>query len=347
MNDDNQEIVDENEDLQEFKASHGDPSEIAEPVTSKDNKRAGDQTQGEKKAHSPKTKIGMINAMMTKMHSMKKDDLQAAYHKMAEEYDLDEDVEVELNPDTAITKDDLDLEEDVNALFGMDDLSEDFKKKAAFIFETAVVTKINEKVSEIQEQLETEALIESSNQHDEMIEKLNSYLDYVVENWVDDNYLAVESGIRTEIAEEFIGGLKSLFEETQIDIPDQKVDVLSDTYEKLDSMQEQLNIQIDRNVELNHKLESIVRDSIINESSQELTTVEAEKFENLASNVEFVSEDDFREKLDMIKEGFFASDESIDSLIDEDQSLEEEMTSKPIDPEIAAIWHYVSKSIKK
>lgn len=358
MSDENQEVLeDDSEDLQEFKASHGDPSEVADPVTKGSTKRHADKEGGEKTpvvtkgSTPPKTKVGMINAMMTKMHGMKKDDLHAAYSKMMEDLESDEDLEISEEevaetPSITVTKEDIDIEDDVKALFGMDDLSEDFKAKATTIFETAVLTKINEKLADISEKVEAEALLESHKNHEEMVEKLDSYLDYVVEQWQDENRLALESGIRTEITEEFMGGLKKLFEESYIDIPEEKVDVVSELSEKSDKLEEQLDLELQKNVELNEKIEKLIRDQIVSEISEDLTEVQTEKFEGLASNVEFVTEEDFREKLDMIKESYFTDEDKIESVIDEEEPLEES-TEVPTRGDMAAYMASISRTVKK
>ena len=386
MSDENQEVLeDDSEDLQEFKASHGDPSEVADPVTKGSTMRHADKEGGEKTpvvtkgSIPPKTKVGMINAMMTKMHSMKKDDLHSAYSKMMEDLESDEDLEISeeevsetgdgknrrvsgnaavtgnarvsgrpwVSGDAiTVTKEDIDIEDDVKALFGMDDLSEDFKAKATTIFETAVLTKINEKLADISEEVEAEALLESHKNHEEMVEKLDSYLDYVVEQWQDENRLALESGIRTEITEEFMGGLKNLFEESYIDIPEEKVDVVSELSEKSDKLEEQLDIELQKNVELNEKIEKLIRGQIVFEISEDLTEVQTEKFEGLASNVEFVTEEDFREKLDMIKESYFTDEDKIESVIDEEEPLEES-TEVPTRGDMAAYMASISRTVKK
>jgi hypothetical protein len=415
MSDENQEVLeDDSEDLQEFKASHGDPSEVADPVTKGSTMRHADKEGGEKTpvvtkgSTPPKTKVGMINAMMTKMHSMKKEDLHSAYSKMMEDLESDEDLEISeeevsetgdgknrrvsgnaavtgnarvsgrprvsgdgknrrrrvsgnaavtgnarvsgrpwVSGDAiTVTKEDIDIEDDVKALFGMDDLSEDFKAKATTIFETAVLTKINEKLADISEEVEAEALLESHKNHEEMVEKLDSYLDYVVEQWQDENRLALESGIRTEITEEFMGGLKNLFEESYIDIPEEKVDVVSELSEKSDKLEEQLDIELQKNVELNEKIEKLIRGQIVFEISEDLTEVQTEKFEGLASNVEFVTEEDFREKLDMIKESYFTDEDKIESVIDEEEPLEES-TEVPTRGDMAAYMASISRTVKK
>lgn len=355
MSDENLEVLeDDSEDLQEFKASMGDPSMVADPAPTKDSSRPADKDGGEKKpvaqGNSPKTKVGMINAMMTKMHGMKKEDLHAAYSKMmgeeteTNEEDIVEDIKT--SEPITVTRDDIDLEDDVKALFGNEDLSEEFKNKATTIFEAAVITKINEKLSELSEKIEVDNLIESQKNHEDMVEKMDSYLDYVVEQWADENRLAMENGIRTEIAEEFIGGLKKLFEESYIDIPEDKVDILGDLSDTVDELEESLNKEIEKNVELNDKIEVLVKDSIVSEISEDLTVANKEKFNDLASAVEFVSEEDYRGKVSMIKESYFADEDKIESIIDEEEPLEEEVRKKVT----GSMAHYaaaISRTVKK
>jgi hypothetical protein len=355
MSDENLEVLeDDSEDLQEFKASMGDPSTVADPVSTKDSSRPADKDAGEKKpvaqGNSPKTKVGMINAMMTRMHGMKKEDLYAAYSKMmgeeteANEEDIVEDIEA--SEPITVTRDDIDLEDDVKALFGNEDLSEEFKNKATTIFEAAVITKINEKLSELSEKIEADNLVESQKSHEDMVEKMDSYLDYVVEQWADENRLAMENGIRTEIAEEFIGGLKKLFEESYIDIPEDKVDVLGDLSDQVDELEESLNKELAKNVELNDKIEVLIKDSVVSEISEDLTDANKEKFNDLASAVEFVSEEDYRGKVSMIKESYFADEDKIESIIDEEEPLEEEVR-KNVTGSMAHYAAAISRTVKK
>ncbi len=347
MSDENLDVLEEDEtDLQEFKADDGQ-SEVPEPVASKGKVTAGDKKPVKLKG----TKVGMINDMMTKLHGMKKETLQIHHNKMMEDLedeDSDEIVENAVEEVEAITVSsaDIDLTADVAAIFGDEDLSEEFKTKATTIFEAAVVSKINEKLLEVTEKLEADNLLESIKTHQEMVENVDSFLDYAINEWNEENRLAVEAGIRTEIAEEFMSGLKRLFEDSYIDIPENKVDVLSNISEKADELELSLDREIAKNVELSNSIENLIRNNVVAEASFALTDANSEKLVNLSAGVEFVSEEDFREKVSMIKESYFTDEDNVQSFIDEDEPLE--VTDDTVMPQNMS--HYaaaISRSIKK
>jgi len=199
----------------------------------------------------------------------------------------------------------MDFSEDVTALVGSEDLSEEFKDRAALIFESAVRAKI----SEIKESLETKfnnALVkEVTAIKEELTQRVDSYLEYVSEEWVDENALQIESGLKGELSESFMTGLKSLFEEHYVEIPEDRYDVLENMVMRLDEMEEKLNEQIERNVQLNHRLSEAVSDTIFNDVTEGLALTQKEKLAGLAESVEFESESEYREKLEALKESYF------------------------------------------
>jgi len=199
-----------------------------------------------------------------------------------------------------------DIEEDVNALLGGEELSEEFREKAKVVFEAA----LNSKVAEIQEALETqysEALNEARQElKGELTERVDSYLEYVAQEWMTENELAIEHGLKTEMTESFLGGMKSLFEEHYVTIPEDKYDVLESMVEKLDDMETKLNEQIDANITLNKRLAESTRDVILDQISEGLAATQKEKLATLAESVEFESEDEYREKLETLKESYFS-----------------------------------------
>ena len=350
MSDENQEVLEDAADLQEFKASMGDPSEVPEPTATKAKPLPGSKSQGDK---APQTKMGMLNAMMKRFGEMKKSDLAAAYNKMGEMYeDLDASEEAEEISETPhISADDIDLTDDVAALFGDEELSEEFKEKATTIFEAVVVSKINEAMGDMIENVQTAKSLEEDELKEEMVEKIDSYLDYVVEQWMDNNRLAVENGIRTEIAEEFMGGLKSLFEASYIDMPEEKADVLGELSDKVDSLEEELNKELQKNIELSQSVEELHRGSIVADISEDLTVSQVEKLKSLAEGVDFISEEDFKEKLEMIKDTYFDSsiDEEVqnETIFDEDEPLEEEASAPKVTGEMAQYMSAISRTVKK
>ena len=365
MSDENQEVLEdaevaeiaeeqeeqENEDLQEFKASHGDPSEVPEPTATKAKPLPGSKTQGDK---MPTTKMGMLNAMMQHMGSKSKKDLAAMYDEMmknAEGYhEMAHAKKENMHYGKKMKKEDIDLSDDINALFGDEELSEEFKEKATTIFEAVVVSKINESLDEMTEMFETAKALEEDEVKAEMVEKLDGALDYVVNEWMDNNRLAVENGIRTEIAEEFMGGLKTLFEQSYIEMPEEKVDVLGELSDKVDSLEEELNKELQKNIDLSSEIETLHRGSAIADVSQGLTVAQSEKLKGLAEGVEFVSEEDFKEKIEMLKDTYFTDIEEEaqnETIFDEEEPLEEEASAPKVSNEMAQYMSAISRTVKK
>ena len=202
--------------------------------------------------------------------------------------------------------DSIDLSKDVEALVSADaDLSEEFKEKAATIFETAVKTRLAEKGKEIQAKADKEVETKVSAVKEELVEKVDSYLNYVVEEWIKDNQLAVDKGIRSEIAEDFISGLKTLFKEHYIDVPEEKYDVLEAMAQEKEELEKKLNEEIEKNIEVSKSNLSFSKEKIFSEASNGLADTEAEKLKDLAENIEFKDAQDFSKKLDTIKESYF------------------------------------------
>ena len=199
-----------------------------------------------------------------------------------------------------------DIEEDVNALFGGEELSEEFKAKAKTIFEAA----IGSKVGHIKETLESEYAEKIAEATEDLKvslqERIDSYLEYVAEEWLTENELAVEAGLKTEMTESFLGGMKSLFEEHYVTIPEEKYDVIESMVDKLDEMETKLNEQTKKNISLNKRLAESVADSILESVSDGLASTQKEKLASLAESVEFESEEEYREKLQTLKESYFS-----------------------------------------
>jgi len=212
----------------------------------------------------------------------------------------------EIAEDKVDSEIEIDLSDDVKALVSTDaDLSEEFKDKAATIFETAVKTRIKEQTKILESQFEEKLSKETLTIKEAMVEKVDSYLNYVVEEWMKENELAVERGIRTEIAEDFITGLKDLFKEHYIDVPEEKYNVLDDLTNQVKDLEGKLNEQIEKNVNLTKEVNNSERANIVVEVSADLADTEKEKFASMAENVEFDSAPKFREKLETVKESYF------------------------------------------
>ena len=252
-------------------------------------------------------------------------------------------------PTTASEEVEIDLSDDVAALVSSDaDLSEEFKDKAATIFETAVKTRIKEHKEILEVQFEEKLASETETVKEAMVEKVDSYLNYVVEEWMKENELAVERGIRTEIAEDFITGLKSLFKEHYIDVPEEKYNVLDDLTNQTKDLESKLNEQIEKNVELTKTNSEFTRASLVSEVSADLAETEKEKFVSMAENVDFDSAEKFKEKLETVKESFFPktkseiTETSVDSVA---ANLPSDFTSGKSDA-MAAYTAAITKDIK-
>ena len=226
--------------------------------------------------------------------------------KEEEEVSSEEVLEEEPVATEATVEEEIDIEEDVNALLGGEDLSEEFREKAKLVFESA----LNSKVSEIHEALETqyEIKLEEAREglKEALTDRVDSYLEYVAEEWMTENELAIEHGLKTEMTESFLSGMKGLFEEHYVTIPEDKYDVLESMVEKLDDMETKLNEQIDKNIGLNQRLSESVSDNILDQVSEGLAVTQKEKLASLAESVEFESEEEYREKLETLKESYFS-----------------------------------------
>ena len=219
---------------------------------------------------------------------------------------LEEEEVVAEAEETTETQEEYDIEEDVNALLGGEELSEEFRQKAKVVFEAA----LSSKVTEIQEALEVqyEQKLEEAREglKEALTERVDSYLEYVAEEWMTENELAIEHGLKTEMTESFLSGMKGLFEEHYVTIPEDKYDVLESMVAKLDDMETKLNEQIDKNIGLNKRLAESTADSVLSVVSEGLAATQKEKLASLAESVEFESEEEYREKLETLKESYFS-----------------------------------------
>ena len=227
----------------------------------------------------------------------------------AEEVEVEEPVIEEETTDEVVTEEETtveyNMEEDVNALLGGEELSEEFKEKAKTIFEAA----INAKVASIKEEIEATYAAKLAEEveaaKESLAERVDSYLEYVSDEWFEENALAIEAGLKTEMTESFLQGMKGLFEEHYVTIPEEKYDVLESMVEKLDDMETKLNEQIEKNIALNGRLSESVADGILDEVSEGLASTQKEKLASLSESVEFESEESYREKLETLKESYF------------------------------------------
>ena len=244
----------------------------------------------------------------------------------------------------------IDVEEDLKALVEGEDLSEEFQDKARTIFETAIKTKVGEIKEELNEAYAAALVEELDGIKAGLTERVDSYLEYVADEWIQENALAVEAGLKTEMTESFLDGMKSLFEEHYVTIPEEKYDVLNSMVDKLDEMESKLNEQIDKNVALNRRLAESTADGIFAEVTEGLADTQKEKLASLAENVEFESETDYREKLGTLKESYFPSNTSAPKSTSENLSEEvstDEVISEEVNPTMQAYLNTLSRAAKK
>ena len=270
----------------------------------------------------PKLKSDILAGLVDHMKGLKKEDLENLYKStlMTEEDEEDEDdeeEEEEMESKKATKEsidqvvDSLDVSDDVNALVDGEELSEEFKTKAATIFESAVKSKVRTELERIQE--ENDKVIEEMAEQTmtDLVEKVDDYMNYVVEQWMEDNQLAIERGLKGEIAEDFISGLKNLFEDHYIDVPDEKYDILEANLTKIEELEEKLNKQIEENIQLKKAKGELVKESMIADIADGMTDTETEKFQSLVEDVEFSDEDSYKEKLQTIKESYFGAEKEV------------------------------------
>jgi len=254
------------------------------------------------------SKKEMINAMVKKMEGMSAKQLAAMVDPDAEEEDEEEtDAVDEAKKEELESRiKEIDVAEDVEALVqDEDDLSEEFKVKAATIFEAAVKSKVRDEVERINDELSSEKETEVKTYKEELSDKVDDYLNYVVEEWSKENELAIERGLKGEIAEDFINGLQQLFTDHYIDVPNERYDVLEAQSDKISELEDKLNEEIEKNIKLKDSNDVYMREQVIAEVSEDLADTEVEKFKSLTDDVDFVSEEKFREKLETVKENYF------------------------------------------
>ena len=244
----------------------------------------------------------------------------------------------------------IDIEADVQALLEGEELSEEFQDKARTIFEGAIRSKVAEIKEDLQEAY-AQALVEELDTIKEgLTERVDAYLEYVADEWMQENALQVEQGLKTEMTESFLEGMKSLFEEHYVTIPEEKYDVLNSMVDKLDEMESKLNEQIDRNVALNRRLAESNADGVFAAVSEGLADTQKEKLATLAENVEFESEKDYREKLETLKESYFPTKSSAPKSTSENLSEEvstDEVISEETTPRMQAYLDVLSRAAKK
>jgi len=292
------------------KPNDGD-SKVAKPLA------AGFQADGEEELSEmdkmemdmkKMTKAEMAAKMQEMMKGAKKEQLMAMYNGMQKEMSHEEETAEEKEKKESVENrlKSIDVSEHVNALMnGEGDLSEEFKRKAATVFEAAVKSKVRSEVERMEDEYKSELEENINTTKGELTEKVDTYLNYVVEEWMKENELAIERGLKGEIAEDFISGLKQLFEDHYVDVPDEKYDVLEAQSEKISELEGRINEMMEEQIQTKSQNATLVKEQVMSELSSDLAETEIEKFKSLIEDVDFTNEESYREKLSTLKESYF------------------------------------------
>lgn len=351
------------------KASMGDPSEIPSPTTVKAKARKGDKMAGEKTSmkqgssdeSTPNNKKTTV-AELASEFGVDEDVLEALLDKLNagqvpvfeaeedddEDYEEEDDMEDDEDDDSEdkmeaakskakMKKEDLDLDEDLEALFGTDDdLNESFKLKAKTIFEAAITSSVNKRVDAIYEAAKADLATFKQNYSDSLVEKIDSFLNYAVENWLEENKLEVEKGLRNEITEDFMGGLQKLFAENYIEVPEDRLNIVQELSDKVEVLEARLNKTLAENIELAATVEDYEREITFYDVAENMTDADADRLRELSENVEFENSETFRKKLLSLKEGYFKEEVTVENEFDfEEDPITEDLTEEAyVDPSI-------------
>ena len=323
-----------------------DEEEVEEAVKEEgeeegDSEEEEEEEPAEESFEIPKTKNQMLKNIYDQVNKMKKSDLSGKYEsiliaaKQVEKEEEEVQEEAETTKIQAVSPQEIappNVEDDVEALVaGEEGLSEDFKKKASTIFEAAVHAKVVDEVNKRMEEQQKEVDASKDEFQKELTEKVDGYLTYVVEEWMKENELAIERGIRSELVEDFMSGLKTLFTEHYIDLPEEKVDMVDDLFTKVEELETSLDEEINRGVELQKELSQFKKDDAIKQTTKDLADADSEKIAKLAEGIEFENTEQYVEKLNVLKESYFPKSEAVTSEItetDENIEVSEEETQK-------------------
>jgi len=309
----------------------------------------------------PSTKAAMIKALFDKVNGLKKEEVSAKWKDLmdvAEAEDLGGPTPQDSHPEKdevgkkkkkiKISMPEINVKEDIEALVEGEELSEEFKTKASTIFEAAVHQKVMEiatvKIDDLEKEYQTNLQEEIVSFRDELTEKVDGYLNYVVEEWMKENELALDSSLKSELTEEFMTGLKNLFTEHYIEVPDEKVDIVESLYDKVEELEEKLNSQIDDNVQVTSELNEYRKDKILEEVCEDLADTQSEKMKSLVEGVSYEDDaDDFENKIKTIKESYFPNQTKQDANVEQESDGSEAEET----PEMNNIMEAYSKAIAR
>ncbi len=310
----------------------------------------------------PTTKAAMIKALFDKVNGMKKEEVSSRWKELmsvAEAEDLGGPTPTDSDPEKdevgkkkkkiKISMPEINVKEDIEALVQGEELSEEFKTKASTIFEAAVHQKVmevaTEKIGDLEKEYQSNLQEEIVSFRDELTEKVDGYLNYVVEEWMRENELALEGSLRSEITEEFIGGLKNLFTEHYIEVPDEKVDIVEGLYDKVEELEEKLNSQIEENVKTKDELNEYRKNKILEEVCEDLADTQSEKMKSLVEGVSYEDDaDDFENKVKTIKENYFPNQTKQDENVEQEDVATENGEESP---KMSNIMEAYSKAIAR
>ena len=312
----------------------------------------------------PSTKTAMIKQLFDKVNGLKKEEVSKRFKDLIdviEAEDLGGPTPMDSDPEKdavgkkkkkmKVAMPEINVKEDIAALVQGEELSEEFKSKAATIFEAAVHQKVMEvssdKIDELEKEFQDNLQEEIVSFRDELTEKVDGYLNYVVEEWMKENELALESSLRSEITEEFMGGLKNLFTEHYIEVPDEKVDIVENLFDKVEELEEKLNSQIQENVKVKDELNDYRKNKILEEVCEDLADTQAEKMKSLVDGVTYEENaDDFENKVKMIKESYFPNQVKQDENIEQEDVVSEDEVSEET-PKMNSIMEAYSRAISR
>ena len=309
MSEDNLDLELHDEDIEEaHDMKNAEADSVASVAKTSASVKKAPKRKGDKDGQMPselKSKAAMVNAGYKAMSSMAKEDLAQLLDALEVE---------EITEEEEVAESAYDFSDDLNALVESEaTLSDEFKAKTAVIFETAIKSKISEEVSRLEDEYQSRLDEELESTRSDLVEKIDSYLNYVVEQWMTENKVAVEQGLRTEIAEGFMNSLKDLFVESYIEVPETKVDLVDELAETVSELEEKLNEQTGSVIEMSQQLESYQREAIIRESSRDMAETEVEKLKSLVESLDFEDEESFATKVQTVKTSYFKKDLVVES----------------------------------
>ena len=336
-NDKSEEKEDEKKDVKEVADKEKEMKKEVADKEKKDMKEVADKEKEMKKEVADKEKKDDMKEVADKEDEKKKEVSEVA------------DKEKEAKKEMMTAKDkvkNMDMKEDVAALTEGEELSEEFKQKAATVFEAAVKAKLVEEIENLEGEYETKVNEKVSEVKEEIVDKVDAYLNYVVEEWMKENELAIEKGLRNEITEDFIGGLKSLFESHYINVPQEKYDVIESQAAEIEKLKEDINKSMEKNIELNQKIAESTREDIIKDVSSDLAATEADKLKGLAEGIEYKDADSFRKSVETLKNSYYPKAKASDT---ESNEVAEQNAGSPsvnLSESMAAYTAAISKSKK-